>query len=98
MSSKLSSEQRAFRRTAALGPKACAESFGQFIQIARRGDARPLEELAPMAGLTVPEWEEIEAGRIPDTWEHVCLMVQALRLGPSWMPYLRRRYAGAWQG
>ena len=86
------------RRNSAARPEACAKSFGQFIQSARRGDGRPLEELAPLAGLTVPEWEEIEGGGLPDTWEHVCLIVQALQLGPSWMPYLKRRYAGAWRG
>ncbi len=85
-------------RTSARRPEDSAKSFGQFIQIARRGDGRPLEELAPLAGLTVPEWEEIEGGQLPDTWEHVCLIVQALQLGPSWMPYLKRRYAGAWRG
>ena len=85
------------RRTSTARPEACAKSFGQLIQIARRGDGRPLEELAPLAGLTVPEWEEIEAGRIPDTWEEVLLIAQVLHLGRSWMPYLTRRYAGAWQ-
>jgi Helix-turn-helix domain len=85
------------RRTSARRPEDYARGFGQFIQIARRGDGRPLEELAPLAGLTVPEWEEIEGGRIPDTWEQVCLIAQVLHLGRSWMPYLTRRYAGAWQ-
>jgi hypothetical protein len=43
----------------------------------------------------VPEWEAIEAGQVPDTWEQICLMAAALRMGRSWMPWLAKLYVGA---
>jgi hypothetical protein len=59
-------------------------------------DDRSLEEIAPLAALTVPEWEAIETGQVPDTWEQVCLMATALCLGRSWMTLLGQLYSGAY--
>ena len=74
----------------------CAQAFAEHIRAARRRDGRALAELAPLAGLTVEEWEEIEAGRVPDTWEHVLLLVAVLRLDrKSWLPYFARLCQGA---
>ena len=73
----------------------CATLLGQHIQAARLWDGRPLEEIAPLAGLTVPEWKGIEAGQAPDTWEHICLIAAVLHLGRSWMPYLSRLWIKA---
>jgi hypothetical protein len=75
-----------------------ARSFGENIRIARINDRRPLEELAPKAGLTVEEWESIEAGQLPIAWEQVLLLARVLRLGRSWMPYLMKLWAKAWGG
>jgi hypothetical protein len=75
-------------------PEVCARSLGQLIRAARKGDDRPLEQIAPLAALTVEEWEAIEAGYFPYTWEQVCLIIAALHLGRSWLPYLLRAYAG----
>jgi DNA-binding XRE family transcriptional regulator len=74
----------------------CARMLGEYIRMARKGDGRPLEELAPSAGLTVEEWTEIEEGRLQPAWEAVLMLATVLRLGRSWMPYLRRLYVKAW--
>jgi hypothetical protein len=73
------------------------QTFGELICKIRVNDDRPLEEIALLAALTVPEWKDIEAGQIPDTWEQVCLMAVALRLGRPWMALLGQFYAGAWE-
>lgn len=76
--------------------RTCAQVFGEHIRAARLHDGRPLAELAPRAGLTVAEWEEIEAGRVPDTWEHVLLLAAALQLDrKSWLSYFARLCEGA---
>ena len=82
-------------RRSTLDPRLCAQLLGQHIHGARIRDDRPLAELAPLAGLTAPEWEGNEAGQAPDTWEQVCLIAAVLYLGRSWMPYLSQLWAGA---
>ena len=72
------------------------QTFGELIRKIRVNDGRSLEEIAPLAALTVPEWEAIETGQVPDTWEQVCLMATALCLGRSWMTLLGRLYSGAY--
>jgi len=67
-----------------------ARHFGENIRIARSNDGRPLEELAPKAGLTVEEWEAIESGQLPERWEQVLLLGMVLRIGPKWMKHLRK--------
>lgn len=74
----------------------CAEILGQHIRSLRQSDDRPLEELAPQAGLTVTDWEAIEAGQLPVAWEQILLLARVLHLGRSWMPYLAKLGAGAW--
>jgi hypothetical protein len=74
----------------------CAEALGAHIHSARLQDGRSLEELAPQAGLTVAEWEAIEAGQLPMAWEQVLMLAMALRLGRSWMPYLMKLWRKAW--
>ena len=76
----------------------CARLLGEHIRVARTRDGRPLEKIAPMAALTVPEWEAIEAGQVPDTWEQICLIAEALHLGRSWRAYLAQLYERAWTG
>jgi Helix-turn-helix domain len=84
----------AFRPTSA-DPRLCARRFGGLIRHCRDLDGRPLEELAPLAGLAPAEWEAIEAGRAPDTVEQVLLLATALRLGDSWLVPLLRLCARA---
>jgi hypothetical protein len=60
-------------------------------------DDRPLEELAPLAGLTVGAWRAVEAGSVPDTWEQVRLMADAIHSHPIHMFELERLYDAAKQ-
>jgi hypothetical protein len=76
-------------------PEVYATILGQYIQFARMQDGRPLEQIAPLAALTVPEWEAIEAGQVPDTWEQMCLIGAALRIGHKLMSKLVTIYVGA---
>jgi hypothetical protein len=50
----------------------------------RELDGRSVEQVAPLAGLTASEWEDIEAGQAPSTVEQVYWLATALRLGRSW--------------
>jgi len=75
-------------RLNAADPRLCARLFGELIRHCRELNGRPLEELAPLAGLSPAEWEAIEAGQAPDTVEQVLLLATALRLGDSWLPPL----------
>lgn len=85
-----------FTRRSATYRRVCAEAFAEHIRGARLRDGRPLAELAPGAGLTVEEWEEIEGGRMPDTWEHILLLVTVLHFDrSSWLPYFARLFQGA---
>ena len=77
--------------------KASGQVFGELIRKAREEGGRPLEEIAPLAGLTVPEWMRIEAGQVPDTWEHVCLLANALGLSRSWMASVVHLCAETWE-
>ena len=76
-------------------PWLCARLLGELIHGARRLDDRPLEQIAPLAALTVDEWLAIEAGEAPDAWEQVLLIAQALHCGQSWLQYLAKLYQGA---
>ena len=94
MSMKRSSSHRASRRSTR-NPQVCARLLGEHIQAARLSDGRPLEELAPQAGLTVLQWADIEAGQSPCAWECICVIAMVLHLGRSWMPRLSRLWAAA---
>ena len=78
-------------------PRLSARLLGEFVQRARNLDDRPIEQIAPLAALTVDEWLAIEAGEAPDTWEQLLLMGHALHCGPMWMSYLAKFYKGARQ-
>jgi len=94
MSTMFSSSHPASRCTAR---QVSGQTLGELIRKIRVNDDRPLEEIAPLAALTVPEWKEIEAGQVPDTWEQICLIAVALRLGRSWTALLGQFYARAWE-
>ena len=84
----------AFRR-ASSDPQTCARYFGELIRSCRELDGRPIEELAPWAGLSPEGWEAIEAGEAPIVLEQVLLLATALRLGDSWLVPLLSFAAGA---
>jgi hypothetical protein len=81
----------------AVSPQILGKSFGELIRNARMQDGRPLEEIAPLAGLTVKEWTTIEAGQVPDTVEHVYLLAAVLYLGRSWRDFLVQLCVGVWE-
>ena len=84
-----------FTRRITASPEICAKILGEHLQIARRNDGRPIEDLAPLAGMTTPEWKAIEAGEAPDTWEFILMMGAVLHMGPRWMLNLAHLYKGA---
>lgn len=76
-------------------PRFCAKTLGSFIEGARSLDPRPLAQIAPLAGLTVNEWLEIENGQTMDfCWEQVLLIAQVLGQGRKWLFYIENLYRG----
>ena len=96
MSTMRSSSRRAFRRPSQ-PPEFYAQLLGSSIRAARLLDGRPLEELAPQAGMTVQEWEQMETGEVLPCWELLLWVTGMLSMGRSWVPYLARLYAGTQQ-
>ncbi|HEV2133493.1 MAG TPA: helix-turn-helix domain-containing protein [Terracidiphilus sp.] len=85
-----------FSRRSPAYRRLCAQIFGDHIRTLRVRDGCPLAELAPKAGLTVEEWQQIEAGQTAYAWECVLLMATALELDrASWLPYFAQLYQGA---
>ena len=77
-------------------PRVCAQHLGKLIREARRVDGRPLEEIAPLAALTVPAWLGIEAGDVSYTWEQFLLIARAaLRCDRLWIAHASWLYEGA---
>jgi len=93
MSIMRSSSRRASRRPSQ-PPEFYARMLGFSIRAARLMDGRPLEELAPLAGLTVAEWMEVETGQVPPAWELVVWLAQLFGLGPKWLKYMLPLYVG----
>jgi hypothetical protein len=75
-------------------PRVYAELLGGYIRSLRIRDGRPVEAIAPLAGLTAPQWEEIEAGQAPDFSEQVGLISSVLFLNLAWRNYLLQLWAG----
>jgi len=76
--------------------KVWAILFGEEIQGIREEKGISLDEAAGRAGMTVAEWEAVEAGRVPRTWEQVCAMAVGLRERRLELASLVVRYSGAW--
>jgi transcriptional regulator with XRE-family HTH domain len=73
-----------------------AEFFGLLIQGAREEKGRSVEETARLAGMTVSQWEEIEAGRVPSTREQLVSMASALEVDWNGMASLAVLCRQAW--
>ena len=94
--SGMRTKQRPGKRTRCFqSPLFCARTLGYLIHQIRMLDDRPLEEIAPLAGLTVADWRAVEAGSAPDSWEQVRLMGDAINCHPVHMLELDRLYDGA---
>jgi hypothetical protein len=70
--------------------------FGGLVRIIRMKDSRSLEEIAQAAGMEASQWEAMEAGKVPRTWEEACGMAEALGMNRSGMASLVILCAGAW--
>jgi transcriptional regulator with XRE-family HTH domain len=66
------------------------------IQGVREEKGRSIEETARLAGMTVSEWEEIEAGRMPSTREQLAVMADALEVDWNGMASLAVFCRQAW--
>ena len=93
MSTMRSPSRRASRRYSQ-PPEFYARLLGSSIRAARLLDGRPLEELAPQAGLTVAEWMEVETGEVPPSWELVLWLARLFGLGRPWLKYMLPLYVG----
>ena len=71
--------------------------FGEEIHSLREQKELSIEETACRAGMTVPQWEAIETGRVPRRWEQICAMADGLRESHFMVASLVIRYAGAWK-
>ncbi len=76
--SKMFSASLPSSRRAAFQRQAWGEFFGQLIQSVREEKGRSIEDTARRAGMTVSEWEAIEAGKVPSTREQLAAMADAL--------------------
>ncbi len=83
-------------RRATLERQAWGRLFGSLIQGVREKDGRTLEEIARQAGMTVAEWEALEAGQVPSTSEQLCSITNALGTSRSGMASVVFLCAGAW--
>ena len=71
--------------------------FGEEIQLRREERGLSVEEAAGRAGLAAPDWQAIEDGRVPESWEQLCAVAEGLGEKRVVMASLVIRYAGAWE-
>ena len=71
--------------------------FGEEIELRREERGLSLEEAASRAGLSPEEWEDIEAGQVPESWQQLCALADGLGEKRVVMASLVIRYAGAWE-
>ena len=71
--------------TSAFRRQVWGDLFGNFLRDAREERGRSVEEAAEAAGMAVVEWEAVEAGQVPDTWEQVRRIADGLGTDRSWM-------------
>ena len=72
--------------------------FGEEIHSLREQKELSIEEAACRAGMTVPQWEAIETGRVPRRWEQISAMADSLKEKRVAVASLVIRYAAAWEG
>jgi DNA-binding XRE family transcriptional regulator len=71
--------------------------FGEEIELRREERGLSIEEVARRAGLSPDEWEDIEGGRVPESWQQLCAVADGLGEKRVVMASLVIRYAGAWE-
>lgn len=90
-SPSLPSSRRAVRRR-----KAWGDLFGVLVRAAREQEGRSVEEAARLAGIKAREWEAVEAGQVPRTWEELDALGNGLEAGRSWIGSIAILCAEAW--
>ena len=73
------------RRTTPFRRQAWGRLFGSLLREAREERGRSVEEVAEAAGLSTTEWEAVEAGQVPETWEQVRRMADGLGGNRMWL-------------
>jgi ribosome-binding protein aMBF1 (putative translation factor) len=74
-----------------------ARLFGLFVESAREKTGRSTEETAVRIGMTVEDWQEVEAGRLlPNTREQVYVLADAVDVEWSEMVEIVRLCRNAW--
>jgi len=75
----------ASRQTTPFRRRVWGEMFGDLLRNVRLEEGRSVEEAAAAAGMEPAEWEVVEAGQVPKTWEQVWRMADATSSDRSWM-------------
>jgi len=71
--------------------------FGEELQLQRQKRGLSIENAAERAGNSVEEWQAIEAGQVPESWEQLCAVGEGLGEKKIVMASLVILYAGAWE-
>ena len=71
--------------TSAFRRQVWGDLFGNFLRDAREERGRSVDEAAEAAGMEAAEWEAVEAGQVPETWEQVRRVADGLGIDRSWM-------------
>ena len=71
--------------------------FGEEIQFQREERGLSVEDAAKRAGLSAADWQAVEDGLAPDSWEQVCAVGKGLGEKRVVMASLVIRYGGAWE-
>ena len=71
--------------------------FGEEIQLRRQERGISIEDAAERAGFSIEEWQDMEAGQVPESWQQLCAVAEGLRETRVEMASLVIRYAGAWE-
>ena len=74
-----------------------ARLFGKFVESAREKTGRSIEEAASRIGMTVEDWEQVEAGMLlPNTREQVYVLADALDIEWAAMVEIVRLCRNGW--
>jgi len=74
-----------------------ARLFGKFVESAREQTGRSIEQTAARIGMTIEDWQEVEAGRLlPNTREQVYVLADAIDMEWSEMVEIVRLCRNAW--
>ena len=82
---------------AVIESQAMGRLFGCGIEAMRQNAGLSIEEAAAAAGMTTSEWHAIETGLVPEDWEQMHAMAEAMNLRPEQMGFFALVCHRAWQ-